>query len=67
MTVVFAQVFMETLRLYPPAIGASKEASKGLTLSNYEIPEGTAITVRKIVCRWYLLSFFWWLPIAQYW
>ena len=49
MTVVFAQVFMETLRLYPPALGACKEAPKGLILSNYEIPEGTAITVRKIV------------------
>ena len=39
------QVFLETLRLYPPGPATVREAPEGLTLSGYEIPKGTPITV----------------------
>ena len=40
------QVIEETLRLFGPVGGPSKEAPEGgLTLSGYHIPEGTGISV----------------------
>jgi len=36
---------MESLRLYPPVGGITRQAPKGLKLSGYEIPEGTIIMV----------------------
>ena len=42
------QVFLEILRLYPPAPATVREAPEGLTLSGYEIPKGTPITVNKV-------------------
>ena len=42
------QVLLETLRIYPPVNVFSKEAPKGLKLSGYDIPEGTAIMVSHI-------------------
>ena len=41
---------MESLRLYPPIGAFTKQAPKGLKLSNYEVPEGTAVTVRTCNC-----------------
>ncbi|KAL5496599.1 hypothetical protein EMCRGX_G012912 [Ephydatia muelleri] len=47
------QIIEETLRLYGPVGGQSKEAPEGgLTLSGYHIPEGTGIaTMTAVACR----------------
>ena len=47
-TFIPMQVFLESLRLYPPAPATLREAPEGLTLSGYEIPKGTPITVNKM-------------------
>ena len=45
-----SKVFMESLRLYRPIGAFTKQAPKGLKLSNYEVPEGTTVTVRTCNC-----------------
>ena len=40
------QVFLETLRLYPPGPATMREAPEGLCLSGYEIPKDATILVR---------------------
>ena len=43
---VCLQVFLEILRLYPPAPGTSRETpSDDLKLSGYTIPRGTTIVI----------------------
>ena len=45
-----SKVFMESLRLYPPISAFTKQAPKGLKLSNSEVPEGTMVAVRTCNC-----------------
>jgi cytochrome P450 len=43
------QVFLEILRLYPPAVGTSRETvSDDLKLSGYTIPKGAMISINYI-------------------
>jgi len=42
--------YMESLRLYPLIGALTKQAPKGLKLSNYEVPGGTMVTVRTCNC-----------------
>jgi len=44
--ILLSQVFLETLRMHPPAPATLREAPEGLSLSGYEIPRGTMVMVR---------------------
>ena len=61
------QVFLETLRLYPPGPATVREAPEGLTLSGYAIPKGTPITVNKLAIQYIKGRIVYMYPCNQEW